>query len=241
MRKLFQALSSSGDAVLVIDERQKVIFWNQATCRTLGFEAEEVADRFCYEILRGYDDERRRVCQRDCRVAVKVQKADPVPDFDMYVQTADGERTWINVTTFSFPIGDTGPGRMTVHLFRDANEKKRNERFVDEVLEISKDLGEEPLLPPFASTSAESSRPLFEDLTPRESEVLLLLTNGFSTSGIAESLSISPSTARNHIQSILEKLGVHSRLEAVAYAYRHHLIEPLEGAEGSQGLDIPGP
>jgi two-component system nitrate/nitrite response regulator NarL len=63
-----------------------------------------------------------------------------------------------------------------------------------------------------------------QDLTDREREVLSLLAQGHSTREIAQALSISYSTARNHIQNILHKLNVHSRLEAVAYAYEHGLV-----------------
>jgi two-component system nitrate/nitrite response regulator NarL len=45
------------------------------------------------------------------------------------------------------------------------------------------------------------------------------------TNEIASTLIISPSTVRNHVQNILGKLGVHSRLEAIAYVYQHGLME----------------
>lgn len=53
-------------------------------------------------------------------------------------------------------------------------------------------------------------------LTRREREVLQLLVDGSGTEAIADALVISPQTARTHIQNILAKLGVHSRLEAAA-------------------------
>jgi DNA-binding NarL/FixJ family response regulator len=53
-------------------------------------------------------------------------------------------------------------------------------------------------------------------LTRREREVLHLLVDGSGTEAIADALVISPQTARTHIQNILGKLGVHSRLEAAA-------------------------
>jgi two-component system nitrate/nitrite response regulator NarL len=61
-------------------------------------------------------------------------------------------------------------------------------------------------------------------LTAREQEVLRCLARGLSTAAIARKLSISPVTVRNHIQSILQRLDVHSKLAAVVYAYRHDLI-----------------
>jgi DNA-binding NarL/FixJ family response regulator len=57
---------------------------------------------------------------------------------------------------------------------------------------------------------------LLSKLTKREREVLGLLIEGTGTEAIARSLVISPQTARTHVQNILSKLGVHSRLEAAA-------------------------
>jgi NarL family two-component system response regulator LiaR len=63
------------------------------------------------------------------------------------------------------------------------------------------------------------------DLTPREREVLALLVKGQTNSRIAEQLYISPATAAAHVSSILSKLGVSNRSEAVALAFRHKLVD----------------
>lgn len=65
-----------------------------------------------------------------------------------------------------------------------------------------------------------------ESLTPRELEVLRALTAGRSTPEICEQLFIAPNTLRTHVQNIMSKLHVHSKLEAVAFALRHRLVEP---------------
>ena len=57
-------------------------------------------------------------------------------------------------------------------------------------------------------------------LTPREQEVLRLVAAGCSNSGIAAELFISRRTASVHVSNILAKLGVHTRVEAAAIAYR---------------------
>jgi DNA-binding NarL/FixJ family response regulator len=62
-------------------------------------------------------------------------------------------------------------------------------------------------------------------LTRRENEILQLLARGLSNEVISKQLYISPTTTRNHIQNILGKLGVHSKLEAVAYAVRAGYVD----------------
>jgi DNA-binding NarL/FixJ family response regulator len=64
------------------------------------------------------------------------------------------------------------------------------------------------------------------DLTPREIEVLGLLADGRSNAAIADDLGISVNTVRNHMQNVLAKLGVHSKLEALAVAVREGILTP---------------
>lgn len=71
----------------------------------------------------------------------------------------------------------------------------------------------------------DEERRLGDFLTPREYEVLRRLVRGQNTHAIADGMGVSYSTSRTHIQSILVKLGVHSRLEAAAFAVRNHLVE----------------
>jgi two-component system nitrate/nitrite response regulator NarL len=77
-------------------------------------------------------------------------------------------------------------------------------------------------------------RPLVEaegqahDLTDREQEILGLLAQGLNQREIAQALVISEKTVATHIQHVLEKLGVHSRAEAVALAHRHGLATPSD-------------
>ena len=66
--------------------------------------------------------------------------------------------------------------------------------------------------------------PVGFDLTDREREVLTLLVKGYNNPQIAEQLVVSRSTVKFHVSSILSKLGVTSRTEAVALAIHHHLV-----------------
>jgi two-component system NarL family response regulator len=63
-------------------------------------------------------------------------------------------------------------------------------------------------------------------LTNRELEVLKLVAKGMSNRDVAVALYISENTVKNHVRNILEKLHLHSRMEAVMYAVRERLLDP---------------
>jgi DNA-binding NarL/FixJ family response regulator len=63
-------------------------------------------------------------------------------------------------------------------------------------------------------------------LTARELEVLKLVARGMSNRDVADQLYISENTVKNHVRNILEKLHLHSRMEAVMYAVRKRLLDP---------------
>ena len=71
--------------------------------------------------------------------------------------------------------------------------------------------------------AASQDSVLGPELTGREREVLLLMVEGLNNTQIASRLTVSPSTIKSHVSSILAKLGVTSRTEAVALALRHKL------------------
>ena len=67
-------------------------------------------------------------------------------------------------------------------------------------------------------------------LSNREREVLGLLATGWSIWRIAEQCEVSPATVRSHVQNVLVKLGVHGKLEAVAFAFQHGIVPTGGGA-----------
>lgn len=93
------------------------------------------------------------------------------------------------------------------------------------------------VLVPDKTEPGRGSRPDQYWLTERERGVLARLVAGESTSIIASELGMATSTTRTHIQNVLVKLGVHSRLQAVAYATSHHLLDDsrLNAAVATRG------
>ncbi len=107
---------------------------------------------------------------------------------------------------------------------------------VDEILDATRRLAAgETLLSPqelmellrLAGRSREEEREArisIDQITPREREVLQKLAEGLSNKEIADGLHMSVDTERTHMMNILNKLGVHSRLQALLFAARHGLV-----------------
>lgn len=221
MNSLFQAFAMAADGVVIINEAKDIIYWNQAAEEILGYPPDEVVGRPCYRIIEGRDNQGRLVCHECCRVATTALTGGAVTNFDSCIRTQSGDLRWINVSTLTLPTNGAQAGPVLVHLFRDVTKTKKNEQFINQVLAAAKQLGNRepsPLVP------AEPEKQDQTVLTDREREVLTLLAQGLSTHEIADWLSISPATTRNHIRNILQKFQVHSRLEAVVYALEHGYI-----------------
>jgi len=118
---------------------------------------------------------------------------------------------WIDVSILVVP-GSRNGLQTTVHLFRDVTASHELEALLRERLTQSK--------PVPAGVAADPSSPL----TRREIEILRLMTSGANTKTMASKLNVSPATVRNHVQNIFGKLGVHSRLEAVASVTNRGLL-----------------
>ena len=203
---LERALANAGDGAFVIGNDGLIRTWNQAAEKLLGYHAREVIGRACCEVFDGYDTDGNRFCSRACQVMTLVRVNEPIQHFDLRVRTKAGRPIWLNLSVLSLP--GTAEERLTIHLFRDVTATKELLGLVHQRFATAD--GAEP------NAAAALSR--------RELDVLRLMTQGLNTAAIAERLRRSPATVRNHAQSIFAKLGVHSRLEAVAFAARHRLF-----------------
>ena len=79
------------------------------------------------------------------------------------------------------------------------------------------------------STEHKLEQNAFRALSEREMDVLIELARGRTNSEIGRSLNLSEKTARNYVSHILEKLGLHNRIELVAFAIEHHIFDRKQG------------
>lgn len=205
---LDRALTRAGDGAFVTAAQGRIVLWNRSAERILGFSARDVVGRGCCDVFGGYDDHGNRLCYQGCHVMTLLGMNEAVQSFDMRTRTKAGQPVWINVSILRTNGEREGP--LTIHLFRDVTASKELLALVHE------------RLAPRRAAGATGAAPGV--LSRRELEVLRLLTEGLNTSATAERLHVSPATIRNHVQNIFGKLGLHSRLEAVAYAAQQRLF-----------------
>ena len=77
----------------------------------------------------------------------------------------------------------------------------------------------------------EDARHRVQRLTPRERQILEQMATGAPPDRIAQTLGMSPNTLRTHMQNILTKLGVHSKMEALVLAIRHGVVTTVDLTE----------
>jgi PAS domain S-box-containing protein len=191
---LFQ---DTADGVCAVDPKGRVALWNRAAERIVGFTPREVLGRLCCDVFVGSDGLGAPLCYNGCHMPSPGDRWASSRRFALTTRAKVGGP--VRLLIDALPVHDArGERSAVVHLFRDLAPSSHS-----------------------GQARAEESAGAEALLTPRELEVLRLIAGGANTRAIAARLVISPATVRNHVQSLLGKLDVHSRLEAVAYAVRH--------------------
>ena len=213
-----EIISSTADAAFATDEEGRIVIWNRAAERILGYDASEVLGRPCHEILRGADVFGNRFCDESCSLVCMTRRHEAMHHFEIDLEKSSGETLRAAFSVVMVPGPRTSQFTL-VHIFQPASRGRDVDDLIRRILAGSP----APEAPAVADLSAPSEK-MQVPLTSREIEVLRLLADGRSTRKIADSLFISTITVRNHIQHILNKLDAHSKLEAVSFALRQRLI-----------------
>jgi PAS domain S-box-containing protein len=200
----------TADAVFVVDPDYRIVYWDARAESLTGLLAEEMVGEPCYETLQGEDEGDNPFSAHLHSVMRLAQEGHSAPSYEMRLFTRSGGQRWVNVSNL---IVDSDEGPYLVHLLRDTQK-------AHEALEMAQGLIR------FASkkdTPAQERRNIPE-LTPRQFEVLKLLSEGKTAKEIGKELYLSQATIRNHIRSLLQVLGAHSQLEALAKAHKMGLL-----------------
>ena len=227
---LLDLLATGDPPALATDNNHRIVFWNRGAERIFSRSAAEALGRRCYDVLGGRDVFGNRFCRPDCAVVAMARRSEPVRGFELQVSPTGIATKALNVTVLQVP--GSRPDLFTlVHILQQIDESSRLAR----VLAVS---GTRGVCPPLMKVpGAPEPAAAVPPLTEREKEILSWVAAGLQNKEIADKLDISLATVRNHIHNILEKLGVHSKLEALSLAFRKGWIAPANGANGP----IPDP
>jgi len=219
-RDLFALFDQAGDAAFAVEPYGRICYWSDGAEKLLGFSRSEALNKHCADIIEGYGDAGHRICDQDCHILCHARTKGPTAAYDLHAATASGERRWVNTSVVVAHVS-SGPSPLVVHLMRSIEERKKIETLTKEILVRVGELTGREADGIIAQGHSQEPR---TELTPREITVLRALADGRSTKEIAEQLSISGATVRNHVQRLLRKLKSHTRLEAVMCAAREGLI-----------------
>ena len=220
MKQLAAMLARSADGAMLVDQDGKVRYWNRAAARLLGLQAPDVLGRPCHEVLRAETLGGAPLCSPSCAIGAGLRRGRAVRNFDLRTSTKTGRLIWLNVSSLPVPTRKQGQF-WAAHLFRGITKQARVRELADELHAAL--CGAASSGPEVHPEPPEIAAAL--PLSAREREILRELALGKDTKSIADVFCISPATVRNHIQHILEKLGAHNRLQALAIAF-HPGIRP---------------
>ena len=191
---IFDRLETAPYGAYAIDLSQTLVFWNPQAERILGYQAEDVLGRKCYEIVQGLAlDGKTPFCVQNCPAIVAAKHGQIPPMAFVRMQCASGLRK--RVTVIPLIATDDSDELVLIQMFYETPADAPH-------------LDDPEALP----------------LTPREQEVLGLLARGLRPQEVADRLFVSVHTVRKHISNASEKLHSHGMMSAVLAAQRHHLI-----------------
>lgn len=210
------SITASHEAVFAIDRNDRLILWTRECEHLLGYAAAAVLGKYCFEVIGGRDVFGNLHCYENCPIIHQARSVpgDEIRRFAFNARTSGGE--WRTFAVSAFLLQTTDPSfSVIVHVLKGQAEA---------ISKLELELHFESMRPleiPRTLSTGETPRGA---LSPREKEILRCISRGMSTSLIAEALFISPVTVRNHVRSILQKLGVHTKFAAVAVAYQNALV-----------------
>jgi len=194
----------TGDAVFVVGPDYSVVHWDSRMESLTGTLSEEALGRPCYEAIMGEREDRGTLCAHGCSVMHLARAHRPVSSFEMRIKTRSGEGRWVSVSNLTV---ESAEGVYLVHLLRDSQGTHDALQMARGLIQLSSK-EEAPAL----------IRREIPALTPRQLEILRLLSEGKSVKEIGLELYLSEATVRNHLRSLLQALGAHSQLEVLAKA-----------------------
>jgi len=214
LRPILATVEHSPDAVFLTDRHNHIVAWNHSAEALLGYTAQEAVGACCADLMGGCDAWGNRYCSESCPLVGMAGRGEVVRRFDLRFAAKDHRPVHVEVVILQLAAPPP-------HHFYLMHILKPSDRVIPASSNGS-DTGTAPR--PAMQSARESPDARARRLSQREVEILGLIAAGRTTPEIADYLHISALTVRNHTQKILDKLEVHSKAEAVAFAFQKGIV-----------------
>jgi PAS domain S-box-containing protein len=218
-------LSALGPAVLksirdpfgIFSPDFRIIWANKAMARVHLYDDEELSGKICYQVFKCGDGP----CP-GCPLQATIETGRTQIN-EMWADFPGGKRRWGEVRSYPVRGAQKTIVAVIVIIIETTSKRENLDKQREYAAFLSKKLN---------ATSEHEGIVQFDDgeillnvsLSGRETEVLRLITEGYTNAQISELLSISPNTIKTHINNIFNKLGVNDRTQAAVLATRHDLV-----------------
>ncbi len=195
-----RTVAETAGASFSTDSAGRIVAWNRAAEALFGYQASAVRGRNLHEVLKSHNlFENRISC--DCGLREMVRRGEFIRRYVIDVKAASGEE--MRVVLFPHAQTDPPSTNLVYEARPDARQRHGDRRSVDHLRRFPAAIGK---------------------LTPAELRVLRLLASGKRAQDVATSLNVSLTTVRHHIQRVLQKLGVHTQVEAISMVLQGGLL-----------------
>ena len=202
----------SDDAMFVVGPDHRIVYLDARAEFLTGLAASEALGSPLYEALAGEREDGTPFCARGCPLMRLARSGRSVPSYEARLHSTSGAERWVSVTAL---VAQTAEGPYLVKLLRDSQR-------THETLQMARAL--------IRATERQSpGAAQAPELTPRQLEVLGMLSRGGSAKSIAADLGLAEATVRGHIQALLQAFGVGSQIEAIARAREAGLLMDYPG------------
>jgi DNA-binding CsgD family transcriptional regulator len=202
-------------AAVVTDLVGTLLEWNNASEELFAFgEPTASRGRNLFDLIDARDSFGNRLPLGEIGFLAMTQRGEPVHGFEVTAVDSNEERVRLSVLPVVL-LAEEREKSLIVYFLRPMYRRRRADEAIERILsDPSRTLNGLDLKTPQTKVA----------LTERQREILKYLAEGLSNAEIARALNISVNTVRTHVQSLLERLEVSSRVQAVARAFREGLL-----------------
>lgn len=215
-----QIVEAAVDPAIATNARNKIICWNQEAKQLFGVGGSRNNHSSFVEALDPRDISGNYYNHDTSIFEQMILRGERIQSFELMVRDASGELIRVKTSVVAV-LGSRDPDDWHyAYVMAPVRRRRRADEAIERLLHDPHSAA--PVFFPESEVVDPEQMP--RELTGRQVEILRLLAKGTPVKEIAEQLCVSTNTVRSHVRNILLRLRVHSQVEAVSLALRHHLI-----------------